>query len=123
MTDSQEIEKLHSCPLPTTEPSSVKRDFSDKNTAALEDLFKILANDTRIKILGKLTQVEEMCVCDLAESVQMSPQAISNQLQRLADKGIVATKRQGNMIYYKLIDKCISDLLDRALCLLSDSQT
>ncbi|MBX9720353.1 MAG: hypothetical protein K2X81_03065, partial [Candidatus Obscuribacterales bacterium] len=62
MTDSQEIEKLHNCPLPITEQSSVKRDFSDKNAAALEDLFKILANDTRIKILGKLTQVEEMCV-------------------------------------------------------------
>jgi len=122
MTESQEFEQLHNCPLPVTEQSSVKRDFSDKNAAALEDLFKILANDTRIKILGKLTQVEEMCVCDLAESVQMSPQAISNQLQRLADKRIVATKRQGNMIYYKLIDKCISDLLDRALCLLSDSQ-
>lgn len=122
MTDSQETENAHNCPLPVTESHIANRDFSDKNAAALEDLFKILANDTRIKILGKLTQVEEMCVCDLAESVQMSPQAISNQLQRLADKGIVSTKRQGNMIYYKLIDKCISELLDRALCLLSDSQ-
>lgn len=122
MTDYQENEKPHNCPVPSAETLIVNRDFSDKNAAALEDLFKILANDTRIKILGKLTQVEEMCVCDLAESVQMSPQAISNQLQRLADKGIVSTKRQGNMIYYRLVDKCISELLDRALCLLSDSQ-
>lgn len=122
MNDSEEIQSIHQCPVPASE-ATVYKDFSDKNAAALEDLFKILANDTRIKILGTLTQVEEMCVCDLALSVQMTPQAISNQLQRLADKGIVSTRRHGNLIYYKLVDKCIAELLDRALCLLSDSQT
>ncbi len=122
MNKSKDTIIQHDCPLPQSEGSEASPVISDKQAAELEDLFKILANDTRLKILGKLTQVDELCVCDLAEAVQMSPQAISNQLQRLADKGIVATKRRCNMVYYRLIDKCVIGLLDKALCLLSDSE-
>ncbi len=88
----------------------------------LEDLFKILANDTRLRLLHTLARVEEMCVCDLAQALDMTPQAISNQLQRLADRGIVATRRSGNMIYYRVVDECVIGLMQKALCLLNDSE-
>jgi len=93
-----------------------------EQASELEDLFKILANDTRLRLLHNLARVEEMCVCDLAAAVDMSPQAISNQLQRLLDRGIVATRRSGNMIYYRVIDECVVGLLQKALCLLADSE-
>ncbi len=97
--------------------------ITSDQAAELEDLFKILANDTRLKLLHSLARVEEMCVCDLAAAVEMTPQAISNQLQRLADRGIVATRRSGNMIYYRVIDQCVIDLLQKAMCLLADSES
>lgn len=92
--------------------------ISAEQASQLEDLFKVLANDTRLKLLHCLARVEEMCVCDLASAVEMTPQAISNQLQRLADRGIVATRRSGNMIYYRVVDHCVVGLLQKALCLL-----
>lgn len=113
--------KQSCCPvhvtLPEQEPITANQAFE------LEDLFKILANDTRLRLLHTLARVEEMCVCDLAMAVEMTPQAISNQLQRLSDRGIVATRRSGNMIYYRVVNECVIGLLQKALCLLTDSKS
>lgn len=108
------------CPVHVTFPEQAP--ITAEEAVELEDLFKILANDTRLRLLHTLARVEEMCVCDLAVAVDMTPQAISNQLQRLADRGIVATRRSGNMIYYRVIDRCVIGLLQKAMCLLSDSE-
>lgn len=113
-------EKEMCCPTKVLVPDAIP--LTQEKASELEDLFKILANDTRLRLLQELARVEEICVCDLANSVDMSPQAISNQLQRLLDRGIVATRRSGNMIYYRVIDTCIVDLLQKALCLLDDSE-
>ena len=56
--------------------------------SGLEDLFKVLANDSRLRLLHSLARHDEMCVGDLAEELGLSPQAVSNQLRRL--RGIVA---------------------------------
>lgn len=108
------------CPTKVILPDAPSLD--PEKALELEDLFKILANDTRLRLLQELARVEEICVCDLAQAIDMKPQAISNQLQRLLDRGIVATRRSGNMIYYRLIDTCVVDLLQKALCLLDDSE-
>jgi DNA-binding transcriptional ArsR family regulator len=50
----------------------------------------------------------------------MKPQAVSNQLQRLLDLGILATRREGIHIHYRLIDLCVRSLLDQALCLMEE---
>ena len=107
------------CPVHVTLPEQLP--ISASQALALEDLFKILANDTRLRLLHTLARVEEICVCDLANAIEMTPQAISNQLQRLADRGIVATRRSGNMIYYRIVDQCVVGLLQKAMCLLDDS--
>jgi DNA-binding transcriptional ArsR family regulator len=85
-------------------------------------LFKVLANDTRLRLLHQLTRVGESGVTALAESVGMSPQAVSNQLQRLSDWRILASRREGNTIHYRIVDCCVSALLDVGLCLMEDSQ-
>lgn len=88
----------------------------------LAAVFKVLANDTRLRLLHALVRAGEMCVAELAEAVAMKLQAVSNQLQRLADRGILGSRRQGVNIYYRLLDPCVTDLLDRGLCLAEDAQ-
>ncbi|PZM77145.1 MAG: transcriptional regulator [Candidatus Melainabacteria bacterium] len=101
---------------------SAQEPITSDQAAKLEDLFKVLANDTRLKLLHNLARVEEMCVCELAAAVEMTPQAISNQVHRLSDRGVVSTRRGGNMIYYRIIDQCVVALLQKALCLLDDKE-
>lgn len=109
----------HSCPVEIIVPG--EKPLSDTQASELEDLFKILANDTRLKLLQHLAIAKEMCVCDLADCLSMKPQAVSNQLQKLLDRGIVASTRKGNNISYRVVDTCILELLQKAVCLLHDS--
>ncbi len=96
--------------------------LSVEESVELQALFKVLANETRLRMLHALTRAGELCVTDLAESLNMKPQAISNQLQRLVDKGMVASRRNGNNIFYKIVDPCVVSLLDRGLCLMADAE-
>jgi DNA-binding transcriptional ArsR family regulator len=69
----------------------------------LMDVFEVLANDSRLRLLHALARARELCVSDLAEAVGMKPQAVSNQLQRLSDRRILGSRRNGNHIFYSLM--------------------
>jgi DNA-binding transcriptional ArsR family regulator len=84
-------------------------------------LFQVLANDSRLRLLHALARAGELCVTDLAAAVEMTPQAISNQLRRLIDRRIVATRREGNRIHYRIIDPCVPGLLSLGLCLAEET--
>jgi DNA-binding transcriptional ArsR family regulator len=56
----------------------------------------------------------------LASKLGMKSQAVSNQLQRLSDRGIVQTLRDGNNVIYGIVDPCVIELIARSLCLLED---
>lgn len=83
----------------------------------LAAVFKVLANDTRLRLLHALVRTGEVCVTDLAAAVGMTPQAVSNQLQRLLDLGVLATRRDGNSVYYSAVDRCVVGLLEQGWCL------
>jgi len=103
---------------PPTRPELASRPLIGTTQAArLEAVFKMLANDTRLRLLHALVRAGQLCVSDLANAVGMRPQAVSNQLQRLVDRGIVATRRDGTRIWYKVSDPCVVELLDLAWCL------
>ena len=91
--------------------------MTTEQALSLEGLFCVLANDTRLRLIHEIARHDEVCVTDLAEALEMKPQAVSNQLQRLSDKGIVATRRDGNNIFYRILDDCVVILLERGLCL------
>lgn len=95
--------------------------LSSGESAELEALFKILGNQTRLRMLHALARAGEVCVTDLAEALEMKPQAISNQLQRLVDRGMVAPRRNGNNIFYRIVDPCVVSLLDRGVCLIEEA--
>lgn len=96
--------------------------LTSKSAGEVADLFEVLANDTRLRMLHALAKELELCVSDLAEHLEMKPQAVSNQLQRLADRKIVEARREGNSIFYKIVDPCVTELLDLGLCLVDDSK-
>lgn len=106
--------------LPKT-PLDRRALVTDEQAAQLGALFKILANDTRLRLLHALVRAGELCVTDLAAAVGMKPQAVSNQLQRLVDRGILGATRNGNNVHYRIVDPCVPNLLDRALCLTEDA--
>lgn len=84
-------------------------------------LFKVLANDTRIRLLHHLVRTGEATVTDLARTLGMKPQAVSNQLVRLSDTRMLASRRDGNNVYYRVVNGCVAPLLDLALCLMDDA--
>jgi DNA-binding transcriptional ArsR family regulator len=88
----------------------------------LVGVFKVLANDTRLRLLHVLVRSGEMCVTDLAAALRMKPQAVSNQLQRLVDRGILGATRNGQNIRYRIVDRCVTSLLDRGLCLIEEGK-
>ena len=84
-------------------------------------VFKVLANDTRLRILHALVRAEELCVTELANKVGMKPQAVSNQLQRLSGLGIIEARRAGVNVHYRVVDLCVRSLLDQGLCLTEEA--
>ena len=116
----KKVMKSAACGSP--KPSLGERELlSAEQASELEDLFKVLANDTRLRLLHALARAGELCVMDLSETMGMKPQAVSNQLQRLADRGILASRREGNRIHYRIVDPCVTTLLDQGLCLVEDA--
>ena len=83
----------------------------------LELTFKMLANGTRLRLLHALVREGELCVGELGAALDMTSQAVSNQLQRLAHRGIVEARRDGLQIYYCVVDSCVVALIERAWCL------
>jgi DNA-binding transcriptional ArsR family regulator len=84
-------------------------------------VFKVLANVTRLRLLHALTRAGKLSVGDLATAITMKPQAVSNQLQRFVDRGILGSRRDGNSIISIIVDKCVIGLLDQGLCLTEDA--
>lgn len=89
---------------------------------SVQRTFKILADATRLRLIHALVRAGEMCVSELARAVQMKPQAVSNQLQRLVDRGILASRRNGNYVHYRIVDPCVVRLLDLGICLTEDAR-
>jgi len=105
-------------------PALNERPFlTTEQASEIAAMFKVLANDTRLRMLHALARAGEMCVSDLTGLLAMKPQAISNQLIRLADRGIVGSRRNGNNIYYRIVDPCVIEILDHGLCLSEDAKT
>lgn len=104
-------------------PDLQNRDLVDAEQAGqLEELFKVLGNDTRIRLLHVLVRERETSVNEIADQLGMSAQAVSSHLQKLSLSGIVGSRREGTFIYYRVLDPCVPILLDRGLCLLEERE-
>jgi DNA-binding transcriptional ArsR family regulator len=95
--------------------------MSPMQAGGLAAVFKALANDTRLRLLHALVRADEMCVSQLADEVGMKPQAVSNQLQRLCNLGILRSRRAGVNVHYRVVDVCVRSLLDQGLCMTEEA--
>ena len=80
----------------------------------LADLFKLIGDTTRCRILFALDQ-NEMCVCDLANVLNMTKSSVSHQLAVLRRSGVVKCRRSGKEVYYTLDDEHIVKLFEIGL--------
>lgn len=87
---------------------------SDENLFELAELFKAFGDSTRIRILHSLS-FSELCVCDLAQLLNMSSSAVSHQLRVLRGQKIVKYRKDGKNAVYSLVDSHVSTLLEQGL--------
>ena len=96
--------------------------LANRKAVELAAVFETLANDTRLRALNVMVHGTETSPSELAKKINMKPQAISNQLKRLSDRGIVKRRREGNRVYYRIVDPCVIDLLERGVWLIQDAK-
>lgn len=80
----------------------------------LAELFKVFGDTTRIRILYVLFE-SEMCVCDIAEILNMTQSAISHQLRALKQARLVRNRRAGKQIYYSLADDHVRTIIGQGM--------
>jgi DNA-binding transcriptional ArsR family regulator len=85
----------------------------------LAELYKLLGNTTRLKILLALSQ-GELCVCDVAHVLELTVAATSHQLKLLRDQGWLAMRNDGKMVYYRLRSEGLLKALKGDLSLLEE---
>lgn len=95
--------------------SEWKKDLMDEDLLyELADLYKIFGDSTRIKIMFLLLQ-SEMCVCDIADVLNMNPSAISHQLRVLKQNKLVKNRREGKSVIYSLADQHVMSILSQGM--------
>ncbi|MCR5294380.1 MAG: metalloregulator ArsR/SmtB family transcription factor [Lachnospiraceae bacterium] len=80
----------------------------------LAELFKVFGDSTRIRILFALFEAE-ICVCDLAETLNMTQSAVSHQLRILKQARLVKSRRDGKSVYYSLDDDHVATIINMGL--------
>lgn len=82
----------------------------DQNYMLISDLFKVLSDFTRVKLLEAISE-HELCVCDLAHILGITKSAVSHQMKLLKKYELVESNRVGKMVYYKSKNKNIIKLI------------
>lgn len=80
----------------------------------LSELFKVFGDSTRIRILFVLFEAE-VCVCDLANALNMTQSAISHQLRILKANKLVKSRREGKSVFYFLSDDHVRTIIAMGL--------
>ena len=68
----------------------------------VEDFFKNLSDNTRLTIVLLIASEQELCVCELTHSLQLSQPKISRHIALLRETGLLTQRRQGKWVYYRL---------------------
>lgn len=98
---------IHKDIVEKTKKNMLEEDILNK----LAEFFKIVGDTTRVKILFALDQ-NEMCVCDIANVLEMTKSSISHQLGTLRRSGIVKCRKLGKEVFYTLDDEHIKQVFE-----------
>ena len=89
-----------------------KNMLNEETLQKTSDLFKILGDVNRIRILLAL-QHSELCVCELSLLLDMSQSSVSHQLRHLRNKNLVKFRKENKQIFYSLVDEEIIKLIKK----------
>lgn len=106
---------MHSCEVRTIDADLVAatraRMPDADELAAMVELFKALGDVTRARIVYALLAAGELCVCDVAATVEVPESTVSHALRWLRSAGVVTVRRSGRMMLYALGDAQVATLL------------
>lgn len=88
---------------------------ADQDVADLADVFGLLSDPGRLRLLTSLLEAGELCVCDLAAATGLNESSVSHALRLLRAHRVVQVRRAGRMSYYRLADSHVRLLLDLGL--------
>ncbi|MDX9870932.1 MAG: metalloregulator ArsR/SmtB family transcription factor [Clostridia bacterium] len=88
--------------------------LSPEEVLGLSEVFKAMGDATRIRILHALSQ-QELCVCELEETLEMSQSSISHQLRVLRNLRLVKFRKDGKNVFYSLDDEHILNFFIQGL--------
>ncbi|MBC8538201.1 helix-turn-helix transcriptional regulator [Christensenellaceae bacterium NSJ-63] len=118
MRNLRQTEEIEKCEIVETHPEIVEAVNAqmpqEEILYDLAELFKVFGDSTRIKILYVLFE-SEMCVCDIAQILQMSQSAISHQLRVLKQNHLVKFRREGKSVLYSLSDDHVRRIINQGL--------
>ena len=92
------------CCSPETKP------LSEPDREEIAARFKALADPTRVAIINCLSAADEVCVCNLTDTFDLSQPTISHHLRILREAGLVESSRRGTWAYYRLVPEAIDAL-------------
>jgi ArsR family transcriptional regulator len=95
---------------------SIVRYYLPSNSVLIDiaEFFSVFCDPTRVKMLSALS-ITEMCVSDLASTLDLNQSTVSHQLKFLKGNGMVKTRREGKIIFYSVSSKCIDEVMNIGL--------
>lgn len=87
--------------------------LTDNQYLDIANLFKIISDPTRIKIIEAI-KTESLCVFDIAHLLGVTKSAISHQMKLLKEYNVVTSNREGKMVYYKLDNDKVLNIINQA---------
>jgi DNA-binding transcriptional ArsR family regulator len=113
---SASVVGLDGCATPSVDTDRVaaarERLVDAREATRLADLFRLLGDPGRTRILFALLEAGELCVCDIAATVSAPETSVSHALRLLRTAGIVRNRRDGRNVFYSLDDAHVRMLLD-----------
>jgi ArsR family transcriptional regulator, lead/cadmium/zinc/bismuth-responsive transcriptional repressor len=109
-------EEDHSCQVFGYDPEKVQRRQKDVHLVdGLTPLFKVMGDETRLKILYALSQEDDLCVCDVALIIGSSNATASHHLRLLLSMGLAKYRKEGKMAFYSLQSPHVRHLIQEAM--------
>lgn len=112
----REVVDIDACTASAVDPDKVaaalEHSIDADEAARITELFRLLGDPTRVRLLYALVEAGELCVCDLAAVVGVPETSVSHALRLLRTAGVVRARRGGRMVFYSLTDAHVRLLLD-----------
>ena len=111
----KDVEHCEACQIHEDVVKAVTDHMPDEDQLYdLAEVFKVFGDSTRIKILYVLFEAE-LCVCDIAQLLNMTQSAISHQLRILKQNRLVKNRRDGKSVFYSLADGHVKTIISQGM--------